>query len=69
VPKKRHGITSALRGMSATTQLGLNLVPVVGPVLAEAIALYENERRKLHVDVFMAKVVAQLGFGRGAGFR
>jgi len=60
VPNKRHQLGSATRGISATTQLGLNLLPVVGPVLAQSIALYENEHRNALVDRFLADLVEQL---------
>lgn len=60
MPKERPQLGSATRGISATTQLGLNVLPVVGPVLAQAIALYENERRNSLVNAFLAELAARL---------
>lgn len=35
-------------------------MPVVGPVVAQSLALYESERRNSHVDAFLAALAAQL---------
>jgi hypothetical protein len=57
---KRQRLRSTTRGVSTTTKLVLNLVQVVGPVVAQTLALYESERRNSQVDAFLAALAAQL---------
>ncbi len=45
----------------ATTKLALNLIPLVGPVLAQAINLYESERRNRKLDALIDEIRSQLG--------
>jgi hypothetical protein len=60
VASKRRKLRSTTRGISTATKLALNLVPVVGPVVAQSLALYETERRNSYVDAFLAALAAQL---------
>jgi hypothetical protein len=55
-PRNRRGRTRELR---AATQLGLNLVPYVGPVIAQLISLYATERRNRFLDATLEEIRQQ----------
>ena len=42
-------------------QLGMAVVPIVGPVVSQALALFESQRRNVEVDAFLAALAARLG--------